>query len=194
LGSIAANIGIAIGPIIGGLVLVGANAGSLFMTYAFAIYVMIAVIYRWHRGGATPKSELSPEHVMDAIRLGLHYVFNSPQTQSMFVSASAFAYFGSIILALLPVLVIQEINLGSLGYGLLLGCFGLGSIIGGTLLHPMLRRISSFEQIVITGSTILLAVVMITLAFIHNFVMLTISMLAAGSGWILVVFESNITQ
>src|SRR3712207_8071464 len=54
---------------------------------------------RWRRTRAvsSPKTELPPEHVMDEIKSGLHYVYNSPQAQSMFVRVTAFAFFGSII-------------------------------------------------------------------------------------------------
>jgi MFS family permease len=160
--SVAANIGIAMGPLIGGLVLINANPGYLFLLNALTVVVMIVIIYRWRRMRtvSSPKTELPPEHVIDAIKSGLHYVYNSPQAQSMFVRVIAFAFFGSIIPALLPVLASQQtITLGVLGYGLLLSSFGAGSIIGGITLYPILRRLKHFEQIV-TFSIILLAVVM----------------------------------
>jgi len=187
--SVAANIGIAMGPLIGGLVLINANPGYLFLLNALTVVVMIVIIYRWQRMGtvSSPKTELPPEHVIDAIKSGLHYVYNSPQAQSMFVRVIAFAFFGSIIPALLPVLASQQtITLGVLGYGLLLSSFGAGSIIGGITLYPILRRLKHFEQIV-TLSIILLAVVMLVLSFVNNLAVLSIAMITAGSGWIFII-------
>jgi MFS family permease len=187
--SVAANIGIAMGPIIGGLVLINANPGYLFLLNALTVVVMIVIIYRWRRMRtvSSPKTELPPEHVIDAIKSGLHYVYNSPQAQSMFVRVIAFAFFGSIIPALLPVLASQQtITLGVLGYGLLLSSFGAGSIIGGITLYPILRRLKHFEQIV-TFSIILLAVVMLVLSFVNNLAVLSIAMMTAGSGWIFII-------
>lgn len=187
--SVAANIGIAMGPLIGGLVLINANPGYLFLLNALTVVVMIVIIYRWRRMRtvSSPKTELPPEHVIDAIKSGLHYVYNSPQAQSMFVRVIAFAFFGSIIPALLPVLASQQtITLGVLGYGLLLSSFGAGSIIGGITLYPILRRLKHFEQIV-TLSIILLAVVMLVLSFVNNLAVLSIAMITAGSGWIFII-------
>jgi predicted MFS family arabinose efflux permease len=187
--SVAANIGIAMGPLIGGLVLINANPGYLFLLNALTIVIMIVIIYRWRRMRTVsfPKTELPPEHVMDAIKSGLHYVYNSPQAQSTFVRVIAFAFFGSIIPALLPVLASQQtITLGVLGYGLLLSSFGVGSIIGGITLYPILRRLKHFEQIV-TLSIISLAVVMLVLSFVNNLAVLSIAMMTAGSGWIFII-------
>ena len=187
--SVAANIGIAMGPLIGGLVLINANPGYLFLLNALTIVVMIVIIYRWRRMRTVsfPKTELPPEHVTDAIKSGLHYVYNSPQAQSMFARVIAFTFFGSIIPALLPVLASQQtITLGVLGYGLLLSSFGAGSIIGGITLYPILRRLKHFEQIV-TLSIISLAVVMLVLSFVNNLAVLSIAMMTAGSGWIFII-------
>jgi MFS family permease len=189
--SVAANIGIAMGPLIGGLILINENPGYLFLLNALTIVAMIVIIYRWRRtralSSSPPKTEFPPEHVMDAIKSGLHYVYNSPQAQSMFVRVTAFAFFGSIIPALLPVLASQQTTtLGVLGYGLLLSSFGAGSIIGGITLYPILRWLKHFEQIV-TLSIILLAFVMLVLSFVNNLAVLSIVMMAAGSGWIFII-------
>jgi len=38
--------------------------------------------------------------------------------------------------ALLPVIVWQEMHLGALGYGLLLGCIGVSALLGAAALPP----------------------------------------------------------
>jgi MFS family permease len=185
LGSVAINIGRAVGPIVGGIIIATIGGpGAVFLINAVTFAVMMTVIYRWHR--EIPKTTLPTEHVIEAIRTGIKYVLYAPQAQSMFVRGSAFAIFGSVIAAILPVLVERELGLNSIAFGLLLGFLGIGAVIGGTLLLPRIRHRTSFEKIV-TGSTVLLAATMLTLAFVRDFAFLSVAMTAGGVGWILVI-------
>jgi MFS family permease len=196
LGSVSINIGRAAGPIIGGIIIATAGGpGAAFLINALTFVLMFFVIYRWKR--TIPKRTLPSEHVIEAIRGGVRYVIHSPQAQSMFVRASSFAIFGSVIAAVLPVLVEEELGLNSVSLGLLLGFLGIGAIFGGTIVLPAIRNKTSYQRIVI-GSTILLAIVMILLAFVRDFTILSVAMGVGGIGWILIIssmhFSMSITS
>ena len=185
LSSITVNIGRAAGPMLGGIIIASfGGPGVVFLINALTFALMFYVVYKWKR--TNTKSDLPPEHVIEAIRTGIRYVIHSRQSQSMFVRASSFIIFGSVIFAILPVLVREDLGLGSVSFGILLGLLGVGAIIGGTIILPLIRRKISYESIVI-GSTILLASVLVILGFVRDFNILSIAMLLGGIGWILII-------
>jgi len=198
LGSISINIGRAAGPIIGGVIIASLGgvigSGAVFLLNALTFVFMFYVVYNWKR--KTPKETLPPEHVFEAVRSGVMYVIHSRQAHAMFIRASSFIIFGSVITAVLPVLVREDLGLGSTSFGILLGLLGVGALIGGLLVLPKLRNKLSYEKIVI-GSTILLATVMVILGFVRDFTILSLAITFGGVGWILIIsslhFSMSIT-
>jgi hypothetical protein len=72
---------------------------------------------------------------------------------------------------LLLVIVGQELCLGAPGYGLLLGCIGVGAVVGAAVLLRIQRKIPVVDQQVII-SNVALALVMIALGFLRNLLLL----------------------
>ncbi len=62
----------------------------------------------------------------------------SPALRVILFRAALFVFFASAIWALLPLVAQSQLHLGSGGYGLLLGCVGIGAVAGAALL-PRLR-------------------------------------------------------
>jgi len=58
-------------------------------------------------------------------------------------------HYAVALLSLLPLLAKQELGLDSTGFGLLLGSFGVGAIIGGIVILPRLRPKASVESFII---------------------------------------------
>lgn len=198
LGSISINIGRAAGPLIGGVVisLLGGvmGSGAVFLLNALTFVFMFYVVYNWKR--KTPREKLPSEHVFEALRSGVMYVVHSHQAHAMFIRASSFIIFGSVIMAVLPVLVREDLGLGSTSFGILLSLLGIGSLIGGLIVLPRLRNRLTYERIIIC-STILLAVVIAILGFVRDFTVLSVSITLGGIGWILIIsslhFSMSIT-
>ena len=65
----------------------------------------------------------------------------------------------------------QELCLGAPGYGLLLGCNGVGAVVGAAVLLWIQRKIPVVDQQVII-SNVALALVMIALWFLRNLLLL----------------------
>jgi hypothetical protein len=61
------------------------------------------------------------------MRAGGRYVAASPALRVILLRAALFIFFASSIWALLPLTAQSQLHLGSGGYGLLLGCVGVGS-------------------------------------------------------------------
>ena len=89
-----------------------------------------------------PPDALPREHVGEAIRAGGRYVAASPALRVILPRAALFIVFASSIWALLPLTAQSTLHLGSGGYGLLLGCVGVGAVAGAALLPRLRARLS----------------------------------------------------
>jgi MFS family permease len=189
LGAVSFNLARTVGPTLGGLVVAIASPGAVFLVNAASFLAVAIPIYRWQR--PTDESMLPPERVTAAIWSGIRYVRNAPAMRAVLVRASVFIFFASALWALLPLLAREQLGLGSGGYGLLLGCVGVGSVLGATVL-PSLRRTFSQDKAVATA-TVLLAVAIGTLAYVHNVGLAGVAMVVGGVAWIAVLSSLNVS-
>ena len=188
LGGISINIGFAVGPILGGLVVAAYGPWSVFMLNALSFVGLIIFHQRWHR---SPYSgQLPPERVVGAMRAALRYVRHSTHIHGLFVRDLAFSISSSSLMALLPVLTRQVLGLGSTGFGVLVGCFGLGAIIGGFIVLPRLPKKLSIEWTV-GGAILVFAGTLITLAYQPNFVILCFAMMSGGIAQLIIISSLN---
>jgi hypothetical protein len=102
------------------------------------------------------------------------------------VRAGLFTLCSSALLSLLPLLAKHELGLDSTGFGLLLGSFGMGAIVGGIVILPRLRPRASVESL-ITGSIVLLAIVTFTMGYVRDFDVLCIAMGLGGAAYITIL-------
>src|SRR5205807_8886143 len=112
----------------------------------------MVVVYRWRP--APRRSKLPPEDIIGAMRAGTLYLRNSPELQTVMVRTGIFAVGASGLWALVAQQARRGLGLGSFGYGLLLGCIGLGAIIGAWLL-PKIRGRLSVNGLVAAGTGVL---------------------------------------
>jgi predicted MFS family arabinose efflux permease len=187
LGAVNMNLARAVGPAIGGVLIVATSVGAVFMINAATFIVVIVVIARWQETRAT--GVLPREHVGEATRAGARYVAASPALRAVLVRTAVFAVFASAIWALLPVIANSQLHVGSGGYGLLLGCVGLGAVSGGVLL-PRLREMLTPAALVASGSFGLAGVTLV-LAYATTFALDAIALVIAGIAWILVLSVLN---
>lgn len=190
LNSAGFNIARAVGPAIAGLILVASNAGVVFLIDAVSFVGVIIVLWRWHRKPFF-QSALPAERVLGSIRAGIRYVRFSPALQAVLIRAAVLTTCTSALLALLPLVAQQDLKQGAGGYGLLLGCFGLGAI-AGAILMPRVRQHLTADGVVI-AATVVFALATFTLAFIHNVPLVLLALLAAGIAWTSMTSSLNIT-
>jgi Transmembrane secretion effector len=139
---------------------------------------MIIVLSKLPRKSQVQTS-LPPENIIEAIRAQIRYVRHSQAAHVLMVRAGLFTLCSSALLSLLPLLAKHELRLDSAGFGLLLGSFGTGAIIGRIAILPKLRPRISVESL-ITGSIGLLSAVIFTMGYLRDFGTLCIVMGAGG--------------
>jgi len=187
LGSVNQNLARAIGPAIGGVILAATSAGTVFLVNAATFLAVIGVIAAWR--GTRPADALPREHLGEAIRAGGRYVAASPALRVILLRALVFIFFASSIWALLPIVALSQLHLGSGGYGLLLGCVGVGAV-GGALLLPRLRTLLPAGGQLTAGSLGLGAVALL-LALVHVTIVAAIALVFAGLAWIIALSTLN---
>ena len=128
---------------------------------------------------------------MGAIKAGIRYTRYSRPLTAVLVRAGAFVVGASAVPALLPLYARNELGAGATGYGVLLGFFGAGGVIGG-LLMPQVRRHMSRDQ-TLSGSAIIYAAATAVLAAVNVASAAYAAMCLAGSAWVLGMTSLNVT-
>jgi MFS family permease len=192
LSALASNIGRVVGPTIGGFIVAAIAPWAAFFLNSASFIGMIVVLSRLPRKSNVEQykqqqqSSLPPENIIRAIRVQMRYIRYSQAARILIVRAGLFTLCSSALLSLLPLLAKHELGVGSMGFGLLLGSFGMGAIVGGIVILPRLLPKASVESL-ITGSIALLAIVTFTIGYVQDFGILCIVMGLGGAAYITII-------
>lgn len=170
------NVARAIGPALGGMVITVAGSGTAFLLNALSFFGVIIVLYRWQR----PVPErIETAALWDAVVGGIQYVKRSDVVKSVLIRTGAFSVGAIALLALLPIVARP---FGASGFGVLLGTFGVGALMGATIL-PRLKRRLSVDGVVATA-IVIFASMTLAAGRVHSFPALCVVMATAGGAWI----------
>jgi len=189
LNSVAFNIARSVGPAIGGAIVAAAGAVAAFVVNAFSYIGLLVVLARWE----PPRVErlLPRETLLIAMGAGIRYVAMSPNIRSVILRAFAFGFGGIVALALLPLIARDLIKGGPLVFGVLLGAFGAGAVVGA-FLSARLRRMLTTEALV--RATFAAYATSAAIIGISTAMWLTMLALAvAGACWVLALSTFNAT-
>jgi MFS family permease len=178
LNGIEFNLARAVGPGIAGLIIAAAGVAVAFVTNALSFLGVIFVIARWKR--PVRKSKLPAETLRGATSAAIRYVRYSPGIRALLVRSACLIFFTSSFWALLPI-VARELNRGPIAYGLLLGFFGVGAVLGAVAL-PRAKAVLSMEAI-ISIATAAFALVLMSTALLRSLSVLCVLMLLGGAAW-----------
>ena len=128
LNSIGFNLARSVGPALGGIIVAALGAATAFLVNTLSYLALIVVLFRWKP--PVVASALPREPIGTAIGSGLRYVAMSPNILKVMLRAFVFGFTAIVTLALLPVVSSRIPGGGPLTYGLLLGAFGLGAVVG----------------------------------------------------------------
>jgi MFS family permease len=187
LNGIEFNFARAIGPGLAGLVIAAAGVGSAFLLNAVSFAGVIFVIARWKR--AIHRRTTPPETLMGATVAAIRYVHYSPPIRTLLARTGLVMFFASGLLALLPSLA-RIVKNSPTAYGLLLGCFGLGAVLGALVMQRV-RAHWSTEAVVAAGvGTFGLSSLLAST--LRSLPALGALMLIAGAAWIVFLSLVNV--
>ena len=179
LNGIEFNLARAVGPALAGVVIAAAGVAAAFFVNFVSFFGVILVVARWKR--PIRKRTAPPETLTGATVAAIRYVLHSPAILTVVVRTGVMMFFSSALFALVPT-VARGVNATAIGYGILLGCFGMGAI-GGALIMQSARARWSTEVIVSTG-VLILGLVIVAISGLHRLSTLAPVMLVGGAAWV----------
>jgi len=144
LNGVNMNLARAVGPAIGGVIVAAAGAGWVFALNAVSFVGIAAVVASWRAPERVDQG--SRERLVEAMRAGGRYVRHALIVRRLLYRAILFIPAASAVWALLPVVAARNLDLGSAGYGLLLGMVGLGAVAGAFVIPRLRARVGSWSS------------------------------------------------
>jgi len=182
LNSVGFNLARAIGPALGGVVVAAIGAGGAFMLNAISFVGVMIVLYLWLR--EPNQTRVSTESVGTAIWAGMRYVRFAPPLHAVLFRSGSFVLSASAVWSLLPLVAKVELHRESTGFGLLLGCLGIGSILAAVMIGRLRQLLS--PNTIVTSGMVLFGVVNVSMAYLSSFGAVVVVMLAGGMAWMCV--------
>jgi MFS family permease len=179
LNGIEFNIARAVGPALGGLIIAVAGISTAFLINTLSFVGVILVIARWKR--PVRKRATPPETVAGATIAALRYVRHSPQVRVVIFRAGAAMFFASALMALLPS-VAHDISQSPIAYGVLLGCFGSGAVLGALALQQVRERWPT--DVIVSSGIAIFGLISIATGMLHVLWPLAGLMLIGGGAWV----------
>jgi predicted MFS family arabinose efflux permease len=146
--SMGFNLSRSVGPAIGGVLVAGAGAAAAFLVNSLTYLGLFVVIARWR---LDVPERMGREPLHHAMRSALGLASSSRPLRIVMLRAAAFGFPASALLALLPLVARDQMLGNALVYGLLLGSFGAGAVVGAAATGALRLRLST-DAIVRLGS------------------------------------------
>ncbi|QFU16465.1 MFS transporter [Microvirga thermotolerans] len=189
LNSMGFNIARSVGPALGGVIVAAAGAFAAFAVNAVSYVGLLLVLARWHP--PAPRRTLPPENLGAAMAAGIRYVAMSPHIGSVLMRGAAFGLAAVSVQALMPLIARDLIRGGPLTYGLLLGAFGAGAVIGAAI-SARLRLLLSME-VLVRGAFLGFAAGAAVAGLSPSAILTMAAMAVAGACWVLALSSFNAT-
>jgi len=188
LNGISYNIARSFGPAIGGIVVAAAGAVAAFATNALCYLPLLAVLFLWRR--SSEPSRLPPERLTRAMVSGFRYLANSPSIRIVLGRTLVTGIAGGSISALMPLVAKDLLHGGAEIYGIMLGAFGMGAVIGALTIGEVRRRMRA--EVAVRMCALVMGVAIVAVATSKLAVITAAALVVAGAVWMLAVALFNI--
>ncbi|WP_026202455.1 MFS transporter [Bradyrhizobium sp. WSM2793] len=182
LNAISFNIARSFGPAIGGIVVAIAGAVAAFALNAVLYVPLVVALFLWKR--VAEPSRLPREHLTRAIVSGVRYITNSPSIKVVLTRAMATGAIGGSISALLPLVARDLLHGGAQTYGIMLGAFGLGAVIGALCIGEMRKHMSG--EAAVRACTLAMGGATAAVAMSREPILTATALVLAGAMWMMV--------
>lgn len=188
LNGISYNIARSFGPALGGLIVAAGGAVSAFVANVLLYIPLLTVLYLWRR--TLEPSRLPPERLRRAVVSGVRYIVHSPSIRIVLYRTLVTGIAGGSVLALLPLVARDILKGDAQTYGLMLGCFGMGGVLGALNISSVRKYLSSERAIRLCALTMGLAIGVLALS--HHSILTGAALVVAGASWMVSVTLFNI--
>ena len=180
LNGIGFNLARAVGPALGGILVLFGGPALAFMLYAVSFLASIAALILWRR--RQQRSSLPREHLVAAMRAGMQFVRHTPAMRAAMMRAIAYFLPSAAPWALLPLIVREQLGLGAGSFGLLLGLMGVGGVTAGMLMPRLRGRVGRGTTVL--GASMFSCAGMACIAATHHWAPAALGMVLFGIGWV----------
>jgi len=187
LNGIEFNFARAVGPGLAGIIIAAAGVGTAFLLNAVSFVGVLVVIARWKR--AIRGRTAPPETIRGGAVAGLRYVRYSPAIRTLLVRSGGVMFFATGLTALLP-LIAHAVRSTPIVYGILLGFFGLGAVLGAVAMQRARARWSA--EVVVSAGVALYGLATLAASTLGGLTPLCAAMFIAGSAWITFISTVNV--
>jgi MFS family permease len=188
LNGISYNIARSFGPAIGGIVVATAGAMAAFAANAVLYLPLLVVLFLWKR--VSEPSRLPRERLNRAMVSGVRYITNSPSIKIVLTRTLVTGIIGGSVSALMPLIARDLLHGGAQMYGIMLGAFGMGAVIGALNIGEVRKRLSG--EAAIRACTLSMAGAIVAIAVSKEPVLTAAALVVAGAVWMLAVALFNI--
>ncbi len=180
LGGVQMNLAGIIGPAIGGFLLSFIGPGTLFFFNSVAFLIAAGTIARRYRDRRRPAVHL--ENFLESFATVARYIRYTQGMQVIAARNAIFAFFISVVPALVPVIAFHRLNLRASELGIVFTGLGVGSLLGATVVLPYSRARASPNALTIFAGMILV-VVYLLLELVRDGRVFPLVAVLAGMSW-----------
>jgi MFS family permease len=188
LNGISYNIARSFGPALGGLIVAAAGAVAAFVSNVVLYIPLLIVLYLWQR--TLEPSRLPPERMRRAMVSGVRYIIHSPPIRIVLYRTLVTGITGGAVLALLPLVARDTLQGSAQTYGIMLGCFGMGGVLGALNISAVRGRLGSERAVRLCGLTMGVAIGVLALS--RAPALTGAALIVAGASWMIAVTLFNI--
>jgi predicted MFS family arabinose efflux permease len=184
------NVSRAVGPALGGIIVVTLGLAAPFWINALSNVGVIAALI-WWRAPRKSVQRLPAESFGNAVRAGLRHARYNRHLSATLVRSAGFFLFASAYWALLPLVARTQIAGGPALYGLLLTAIGASAVAGAFSLRWAKIRLGADG--LLAAATLATSLAMSLFALAREPVIAVAASLIAGAAWIAGVSSLNVS-
>nr|WP_236554951.1 MFS transporter [Novosphingobium sp. 9U] len=185
LNSISFNIARSIGPAMGGVLISIWGTSFAFLINAVSYIGLIGVLLWWK-----PEARaIERRPIIPAVGAGIRYCAGSQPLRRILVRGLSLGFSLAAYQALLPTIVSDQLHGDEFQFGLMLGLFGIGSIMAAPFVGPLRRKLH-LEGILLLGS-VMFVFVLSLLAEVQVVWFALPAAFVGGVGWVMILTSIN---
>ncbi len=188
LNTISFNLARTAGPALGGLLISLWNVSLAFALNSASFLALIVVLLRWH-----PGQERRPRQPMlPAIGRGIRYCAGSSPIRRVLLRGLVMGFGLAGYQALVPAVVKGQLHGTQIEFGLMLGLFGIGSVLCALFIGPLRRRFGT--EWVITAAALAFVAAQTILASATTLLAALPASFIGGAGWVAAFTTINVAM
>lgn len=185
LNSISFNIARSIGPAMGGVLISVWGTSFAFLINALSYVGLIGVLLWWR---PAPRA-IDRRAILPAVAIGVRYCASSSPLRRILLRGLSLGFALSAYQALLPTIVSDRLHGTEFQFGLMLGTFGIGSIMTAPFIG-MIRRKLEMEGTLALGAAMFVFVLSLS-AQVHVIWSALPAAFVGGMAWVLILTSLN---